>query len=52
MLVSVYIPCIRNQQEKDLQRLKTRLSLIKQAYATEKNADADLELILTGDFNQ
>ena len=52
MLVSVYIPCIRNQREKDLQQLITRLSLIRQAYATDKSVDADLELILTGDFNR
>ena len=52
MLVSVYVPCIKNQREKDLQQLITRLSLIKQVYATEKSVDADLELILTGDFNR
>lgn len=52
MLVSVYIPCIRNQRERDRKQLITRLSLIKQAYAIEKSVDVELELILTGDFNR
>lgn len=52
MLVSVYVPRIRNQREKDLQQLITRLSLIKQAYAIEKSVDGDLELVLTGNFNR
>ncbi len=52
MLVSVYIPCIKKQREKDLQQVTTRLSLIKQAYADEKNTYSELELILKGDFNR
>ncbi len=47
ILVSKYILYIRIQQEKNLQQLKTQLSIIKQVYIIEKSIDVDLDLIFT-----
>lgn len=51
ILMSVYIPCIRNQQEKVFQWLVTQFFLIKQVYTIEKKVNVDLKLILTGNLN-
>lgn len=52
MVVSVYIPCVVNNQRKDFRRLFSRLKLIEDAHRLEKTLDPALELVVCGDFNR
>lgn len=52
MLVSVYLPCVTNEREKNLWHFQSRLSLISNLYKIEQRTNLDLEFILTGNFNR
>lgn len=48
----VYIPCHLGRRDKDEENLQSRLDIIKTAYKYEKAQCAELEMILSGDFNR
>ena len=52
LLVSIYIPCIGNGQEVDMQELHTRLEEVQEAIAREGDYNAELEVFIAGDFNR